>query len=255
MTQLKAVVFDLDDTLIDWSGFDGEWVTHEAYHLGGVLEYIGAYHPIAELEDFAAEFRTRSLEAWTNARSTQHAPNLGDVLVSSAVALGVPDGVLDSRRCLEAYRWRAVPGTALFPEVLDTLSLLRRHQIRLGIITNAYQEMWMRDAELAQHGIDVNEFFPDCRFSAADFGYLKPHPAIFQAALDCLGIQPSEMVYVGDDLRADILGAKSMGIFAVLRNSRPDQEIPERAVAPDAVIDSLTELPMALDDAFSGWRG
>lgn len=252
--QLKAVVFDLDDTLIDWSGFDGEWVEHEAYHLGGVLDYICEHHPLDDLQAFAAEFRMRSLEAWTESRTSHRAPNLGSVLVSAAVSLGVPDDVLDARRCLEAYRWRAVPGTLLFPEVNDTLRVLQTAGVRLGIITNAYQEMWMRDVELAQLGIDVHEFFPDCRFSAADFGYLKPHPAIFQAALDCLGVEPAQMVYVGDDLRADVFGSKSVGIFAVLRNSRPDQAEPENMVAPDAVLESLTELPAILDDAFPGWR-
>jgi FMN phosphatase YigB (HAD superfamily) len=112
----------------------------------------------------------------------------------------------------------------------------------------------MREVELIDHGIDLNKFFPTCRFSAADFGYLKPHPSIFQAALDCLNARPAEMVYVGDNLLADVNGAKGVGSFAVLRNSRPDQEEPDDPVPPDATIETLHDLPAVLDAAFPGWR-
>ena len=113
------------------------------------------------------------------------------------MAFGVPADALDAHRCLEAYHWEMIPGTRIFPEVPETLALLREHGLKIGIVTNAHQPMWIRDVEITAHGLF--DFFPDCRISAADVGYLKPHPVIFQTALRCLGTKPEETVFVGDD--------------------------------------------------------
>jgi putative hydrolase of the HAD superfamily len=174
------------------------------------------------------------------------------VLVESAVALGVPADALDMRRCLEAYQWSAVDGTCIFPETPEVLQLLHDNGVKVGIVTNAYQPMWQRDVEIQIHGL--LDFFPDCRISAADVGYLKPHPAIFQAALHCCGVKADEAVFVGDDLEADIAGAQAAGIHAVLRASRRSQPVLGGTVIPDATVKSLTELLPILDNWFPGWR-
>ncbi len=251
MQMLKAVLFDLDDTLLDWSGFHGDWARMETFHLRRVYDFVRANtHPLGEFDAFVTEFRTRTMDAWAAARTSLRAPNLGSVLVESAVALGAPAGQMDMRRLLEVYAWDAVDGTRMFPDVPDALKLLHQHGIKVAIVTNAYQPMWIRDIEIETHGI--LPFFPDCRISAADIGYLKPHPAIFQAALNCLNVQPQEAVFVGDDPEADIVGAKAAGLYAVLRQSARQQF--SGSVAPDARIHSLAQLPAILDGWFQGWR-
>ena len=79
--------------------------------------------------------------------------------------------------------------------------------------------------------------------SSAEHGYLKPHPGIFQAALDQLGIAASDAVMVGDSLAHDILGARQAGLRAILlvRGLRP-------LGIPDDVetIGSLAELAQVL---------
>lgn len=250
---LKAVLFDLDDTLLDWSGFKSDWVTLESNHLSGVVEFIRSQgYPLDDIQAYTAEFRNRTTAAWTAARTSLRAPNLGTVLVETAVALGVPANALDMRQCLEAYRWGRVEGTTMFAEVPEVLRLLHDNGIKVGIVTNAYQPMWLRDIEIQLHGL--LEFFPDCRISAADVGYLKPHPAIFQAALNCCGVKAEEAVFVGDDLEADVAGAQAAGLQAVLRISRRSRALLGGTVVPDASIKSLLELPPVLDNWFPGWR-
>lgn len=247
---LKAILFDLDDTLIDWSGFDDDWTFIEHKHLSGVFDYVNTTHPLEDdLSTFAAEVRNRTLAQWSKARHTLGAPNLGKVLIESAVALGVPNGALDMRRCLEAYHWGVVHGTRVFPDVPASLAALRDAGLRFGIITNAYQPMWQRDLELA--GLGLLDFFPECRFSAADFGVLKPHESIFRAALECLNLPPSEVVFIGDDPDADVSGAQGVGMKAILRASRA---LSYDGVIPNAVIDRLDELPMIFDQWYPGWR-
>jgi putative hydrolase of the HAD superfamily len=250
---LKAVLFDLDDTLLDWSGFKSDWATMEALHLSRVVEFLRAEgHDFHDAQAYTAEFRSRTTAAWASARTSLRAPNLGNVLVEAAIALGVPVGAIDARRCLEAFQWAAVEGTTLFPECPEVLRLLHDNGIKVGIVTNAYQPMWLRDIEIEFHGI-LN-FFPDCRISAADVGYLKPHPAIFQAALNCCGAKADETVFVGDDVEADVAGAQAAGLLAVLRETRRSQSRLGGAIVPDATIKSLTDLPPLLDEWFHGWR-
>jgi putative hydrolase of the HAD superfamily len=247
---LKAVIFDFDDTLIDWSALDDDYESRQAPHLAAVFDYICQHHPLEDRDAFVRAFREHSRRRWDNSRIDHVAPHMGQDLLSAAADLGVPVGLFEAEALMRAYQWKANPHCVAFPDAVETLTLLRDRGLRLGLVTNAYQPMWARDIELEAFGLDV--FFQDCRISAADFGYLKPHPAIFQAALDCLDVEPTEAVFVGDDVNADVVGAQAAGIFAVLRSSkRRVQEL--NGTQPDSRIDELSELPAVLDSAFPGW--
>ncbi len=251
---LKAVLFDMDDTLIDWSSLKTDWTTLEASLLGGVYEYLCAeVHPIETLDAYRAEFHNRSMAAWAAARVTQQAPNIGRVLVESAIALGAPIAKLDMRRVLEEYDWKAVPGTTIFPEVPAVLSRLIAAGIKVGVVTNAYQPMMLREVEM--RGLGILDFFPDCRISAADVGYLKPHPEIFHTALRHVNTKPHETVFVGDDPHADIVGAQRIGMKAVLRYiDRRPFESGDDDIQPDAIVKDLNELFPLLDDWYPDWE-
>ena len=70
--------------------------------------------------------------------------------------------------------------------------------------------------------------------------FRSPHPTIFQAALDALGVQAAEAVMVGDSLEEDVAGARALGMRAILidrENRHPD--VPER-------LTDLYGLPAAL---------
>lgn len=95
------------------------------------------------------------------------------------------------------------PGTR---EILNTIS--RRY--RIGVISNADGKI---AAVLERCGI------ADCFRSITDSGLVgheKPHPAIFQAALQELGARPEESLYVGDVYSVDYVGATQAGMQAML---------------------------------------
>ncbi|MFN8527578.1 MAG: HAD family hydrolase [Anaerolineae bacterium] len=254
MSLLKAVLFDVDDTLIDWSRFEDDWTNLELRHLQGVFNYLNSLHAdvLNDMQAYATEFRNRTISAWTSARGTMIAPNVGKVLVESAVALGVPAEKLEARAVLEHYGWRAVPGTSIFPDVPVVMKLLIERGLKVGVVTNAFQPMWLREIEFEGHGI--LHYFPECRISAADVGYLKPHPAIFELALKKIGTTPAETVFVGDDPEADIFGAKSMGMKAVLRLTPRRPVFEDEDIHPDAIVNNLHELLPHLDEWYPGWR-
>jgi phospholysine phosphohistidine inorganic pyrophosphate phosphatase len=72
----------------------------------------------------------------------------------------------------------------------------------------------------------------------------KPDPAFYGAALDALGIPGRQVVMVGDDIRSDVGGAQRSGITGVLvRTGKFSPDDLEGDVTPDAVLDSVADLP------------
>ncbi|MAS36946.1 MAG: hypothetical protein CL610_23280 [Anaerolineaceae bacterium] len=250
---LKAVLFDLDDTLIDWSGVTDSWEARDQQLIQGVFDYINEeVSPLSDFNALMTAFRNCTRNAWDNGRSNLRAPHLGRVLVESLTTVGIPPEQIDERRCLEAYNWGVAPGLVTFPDVPAVLELLIEKGVQIGIVTNAHQPMWMRDRELEQLGL--LDYFPTCRISAADARYIKPHPQIFEHALQCVDVRPDEAVFVGDNPVADIAGAQGAGIKAVLRVRKAMSSMLTGLIVPDHTVHSLEELPPKLDEWFPEWR-
>lgn len=250
---LKAILFDLDDTLIDWSAFTENWEIRETKHLRGVFDYIcREIYPLSDWEAYSREYFQRVRDAWLGARESLIAPHLGRILVETAVSLGIAEDSVSVEECLDAYSWAAPESTFAFPDVAGAMKVLHQNNIKVGIVTNAFQPMSLRDIEMKAHGL--LDYFPDCRLSAADVGYLKPHPKIFQAAMDCLGTTPQETLFVGDNPVADIAGAQGAGLKAVMRVKHPTQPLISGLVVPDGAINTLNDLLLLLDKWYPGWR-
>lgn len=253
-SELKGILFDFDDTLIDWSLVELDWREVESSRLSRVHEYINRdIQPFeTPLADLVTAYMNRTRDAWAEGRSTLRAPNMPRVLLSTLVELGIAEDKIDAEAMLKAYGWGVVPGTTVFPDVPPTLEQLIEHDIKIGIVTNASQPMQMRDAELVSH--KLIDYFPDCRLSAADAGYLKPHPRIFEYALDVMGTTPEETIFIGDNPIADIAGAQAAGMRAILRVKKTTQKMISGLIVPDAAVNSLEELPLILDEWFPDWR-
>lgn len=120
----------------------------------------------------------------------------------------------------------------------ETLHALHEQGCQLGIISNTYWAADLHDRHLAEHGL--LEYFP-LRIYSCDQPYMKPHPAIFNQALDALGLAPEQAVYVGDRPDVDIAGAQHVGMYGVLIESPYRLEEPGDVV-PDATIRELPDL-------------
>jgi putative hydrolase of the HAD superfamily len=95
----------------------------------------------------------------------------------------------------------------------DALSRLRTAGLRLGVVSNSDGR-----AEQALAAAGLREYF-DVVIDSSIFGTEKPDPAIFQAALDALGVAPEDALYVGDLYEVDVVGARAAGMEAVLLTS------------------------------------
>lgn len=250
---LKAVLFDLDNTLIDWET-TGPWEEEVARRFATLYRVIGErVQPWDGMtpEDVQACFIEEMNEAWAEANRTLVPVDHMRVLRSALVKCGVPEAHLTAEMLDEAYDWQPNANLTIYPEVPEVLETLRAHGLALGIITNASQSMTVRDRELIH--VRILDYFPACRISAIDAGYLKPDPRIFQVGLDRLGVTAEQAIYVGDHLHADILGAQSAGMRAVWR-SNGGQIPPDVDIQPDGIISDLRELLPLLDQWYPGWR-
>lgn len=250
---LKAVIFDLDQTLVDWDAAE-PWEDYQARRLKRVFEFVNSeLHPLEGVDAMAffSAFAQGLGRMWSDSAESYVAPSVMQVLTDTLVSLGVPPERIDMERLMIAYDWQPPAGQRAFPDALEVLPELRRHGVELGIVTNASLPMVYRDRELQAFGLF--EWFPNCRIAAVDVGYIKPHPSIFKKALEVLAIEPCEAVFVGDNLEADIRGAQEVGMQAVLRVT-PGASPPRNGIVPDGTITTLHDLLPLLDAWYPGWR-
>lgn len=134
---------------------------------------------------------------------------------------GVPPARMgEVRQCLtrlhrEQHLWSSVR-----EHTHEALSRLRDAGLRLGIVSNSDGRV---EQALAEAGL--REYF-DVVIDSSLTGIEKPDPAIFRAALNALGVEPDEALYVGDLYEVDVVGARAAGIEAVLlsgRSASPDR--------------------------------
>jgi putative hydrolase of the HAD superfamily len=114
----------------------------------------------------------------------------------------------------------------LFPDVLPTLHRLRAGGLRMGVVSNF--EDWL---EQLLESLAVTSFF-EVRVISGVEGMEKPDPRIFLLALDRLGVEPQEAVYVGDSVAFDVEPARRVGMVGILLDRRgrfPDHPGPRIA--------------------------
>lgn len=98
----------------------------------------------------------------------------------------------------------------LFDDVLPTMKTLKERQLILGLISNATQDMLSVYKKLGL------ELYLDFAVNSQEAGCHKPEPPIFLAALGKAGVEASEAIHVGDQYELDVVGARGVGIGAIL---------------------------------------
>lgn len=129
--------------------------------------------------------------------------------------------------------WLARNEVSFFEGTLDVLEELSK-RYKLGVISNGNADV---------NHIGIGHLF-DFVVSSEKVGVAKPHKDIFNQAVELAGVNHSDMVYVGDDPKRDILGALSAGLHAIWYN--PSLQPWPGGETPTAVIQNLNELDKAI---------
>ena len=248
---LRAVIFDMDDTLVDWGQQTGDWFAIRQEGLRPIYEYLrAAGHSLNDLLELSEAYHKQAELAWSACVPPEwNSPRQINILRNTLQALNLPIDEIDLEHVQRLYDWGVYPGVRAFDDAVTVLQALRSPGIRTGLITNTSLPMWMRDVELQALGLLEHL---DVRLTAADVGKVKPHPKPFHVALERLGVSPEEAVFVGDRLHDDVAGAQRVGMRAVW--VRRGERSLDGQVKPNAIINSLTELLNVLDVWYPGWR-
>jgi putative hydrolase of the HAD superfamily len=111
----------------------------------------------------------------------------------------------------ETYEeWADHQHFSLYDDVVETLTALRQAGLRLGLISNSHRCLASFQSHFELDGL------VSVALSSAEHGYMKPHPAIFRAALELMQVAPAEAVMVGDSLSQDVEGARRVGMHGIL---------------------------------------
>jgi REG-2-like HAD superfamily hydrolase len=128
----------------------------------------------------------------------------------------------------------------VFPDVYPALDELRQRGLVVGTLSN-----WVWNLPELLHALDLVRHF-DFIAASARIGFEKPHPRIFEWALEKAGVTPAEAIHVGDHPIADVQGALGVGIGAVLID-RWSRRAPDEVPDGVPIITSLTELLPIVD--------
>ena len=238
--QIEAVLFDLDDTLVDargsWRAGFAETIA-DLHASSPALQRLGS--PTAIYDE---HFRRYGEEAHRAAGFGEWQARFTIEAFERLVAehLG-PDAELVER--LHASYLAATPGQlAIFPDAEPLLERLRA-RYPLGLISNG-------PSELQRPKID--KFALDRHFEvvlvSGELGVRKPDPAIFASALEALSVSPARAVFIGDNPTDDVAGACAFGLAAIWVN-RGDWPAPDPAdegALPHAEVSELRQIPEAL---------
>jgi putative hydrolase of the HAD superfamily len=230
---VKALLVDLDDTLLDYTGGADECWLHACEALAGPagIDPAGVVRAIGETRRWFWSDpgrhrveRADMLRAWT--RIAAHA--LGTLgRADEALAAAIAEDFAERR-------WERM---VLFPGVPGALAALRGRGVPLALVTNGDTTHQRR--KIAQH--DLERFF-DVIVIEGEMGVGKPDEIVYRYALSKLGVKSEDAWMVGDNLEWDVAAPQRLGLRGIWVDG-PGQGLPKAsAVVPHRIIRAFPEL-------------
>jgi HAD superfamily hydrolase (TIGR01549 family) len=230
---IKAIFFDLDDTLHDHLKpfSDSFKVIFPAYYRTISIETV--YKKFRDASDFLWEIYCRNEITLAELRIQRviYALNSFDINIS----------IEQAQQFQERYELQ-LNHLELFPEVPELLTLLRNKGYLLGIITNGPTEHQLMKIEL----LGLKKYIPrDLMFISDEVGAAKPNPAIFNAAAKKVVYSPKALLYIGDSWTNDVIGPIGAGWQSIWYNHR--KRLPTTEHKPLGEVEYLSDILSALN--------
>jgi putative hydrolase of the HAD superfamily len=230
---MKALLIDLDDTLLGYTGgVENSWSEAcLAVAAPAGVDPVALAPAIARArrwfwDDVDRHRRERidMIGAWTK------------IAAHALAEFGRDDGALAGSivECFAAHRWQCMQ---LFPGVDDALARLRARGLPLALVTNGDRRQQRRKIEQYQ----LARYF-DVIVIEGEFGVGKPEEAVYRHALAALGERAEDTWMVGDNLEWDVLAPQRFGLRGVWVDA-PGRGLPEPCPAvPHMIIRAFPEL-------------
>lgn len=211
---VKCILFDLYGTLIN---IDTDENMEEIYRsIAHFLNYRGIDIHRMEIKNLYYEIMKRQRTVRNEQYSEIDVEAIWRELVilkGSIAAKGFGSMDALTRTLAEMYRGISRKRLELYPDVISVLEKLKM-RFPLALVSDAQPCFALPEMRL----MNLNGFFSPIVISA-DYGYRKPDPRLFLHALIELKVDPSEAIYIGNDMFRDIYGANQLGIKTIFFQS------------------------------------
>ena len=216
---VKAILFDLDDTLLDRNASIQQFIANQYDRLSSAFNHVSK-----------TDYTSRFIELDCHGRAGKD-----QVYQALVVEFGIE--AIRWQALLEDYetqfQWHCLP----FPFLVETLHQLKQQGYLLGIVTNGLGPVQNRSID----GLGIRDYFDTILISEVE-QVRKPEPEIFWRTLERLGTTAQHSVFIGDHPKADIEGANGVGMKTIWKRDFYWLETP----TADATIDHLHEIPAIL---------
>jgi putative hydrolase of the HAD superfamily len=221
---VKAVVFDLDDTLIS----EKEYIRSGYRHIAGIIEDRFAIDRNEVFDDLMNLFKVSPLNVFNRLYDKYQ------IEYSKEIILGL----------VNEYRGH-FPDIQFYDDVLPCLSELKRSGIKIGIITDGYAIAQRQKLK----AIQADEYFDEV-IVTDELGreYWKPHPKAFELMKEKFRVNFDEMIYVGDNPEKDFYISRTYPIKTVriLRDGVHKDKRYMEEIEADIIINDLKEIDSLL---------
>jgi putative hydrolase of the HAD superfamily len=204
---IKAVFFDFYNTLATHDPPREETYVKTCAELGIELKAKALFQSLPAADRYWRDENARKhLDQRTPEEKIEFYTEYAYRILTGAGANVSRDMALQMLAKLQKYKWTY----RAYDDSLPTLKDLKKLGITIGLISNVVQDM---DTIYDELGLKSLLTF---KVTSAELGYDKPHPEIFQSALNKAEVKPQEAIHVGDQYDLDVIGAKGVGITAIL---------------------------------------
>ncbi len=204
---IKAALFDFYNTLASYHPPREDVYINACHELGIDVEARALFSSLAAADIFYRNENSRSpIEKKGAEEQINFFVEYITIIIGGAGADISRDSALKILAKIREYKW----DFKVYDDTLPTLETLQNQGLILGLISNVTQDM---ESTYTKLGLQP---FLNFKVTSAEVGCDKPQPEIFLAALKKAAVKPSEALYVGDQYQIDIVGARGVGINALL---------------------------------------
>ncbi len=230
----KAMLLDLDDTILDDSGNVGTcWrnACHDHRSELGDLDSDRLYDAVERTRAWFWSDPDRHREGRLELNIARR-----EIVRASLARFGIEDASL-AASIADSYRSRRDLGVQPLPGAMETVRWLRQRGCRMALLTNGSAEVQRSKVTRFQ----LEDLF-DAILIEGELGYGKPDARIYRLALGKLGARAAETAMVGDSLECDVCGPQQVGIRGIWIDVRGEGLPLQYNIHPNRIIRRLSDL-------------